>query len=424
MASKPLFSRPQVGIVNSEDSVVDIEWVFTYRDLAGKKKTTQVTAPSRARARGAVQVQYSEIISIRETKPWWDIEFGTVKPKPGVLLQVTRQMASFTQAGIPVLDALKLLSESSKSKPMAAALGAMVNDIRDGDTLAQAASYHPSIFPEYYCAVLEAAQRSGDLAGTFDTLAKYLERDLAASRAIKSAMYYPAVLVGLGLVAVVVLSIFVLPKFQSFFSALGSDLPLPTVILISITNFMGSYWLIVVAGILGLFIAFRAFRQTKQGRYLTDYALLKMPLLGGVVTLVALERFCRILASLTSTGVPLTEALTITSGVLGNQAFARAVISTRDGVISGRGLTEPMEQSKMFPAETIQIFRVGEQSGLLGRQLGNAADYYSGEVDYRLKNITSLIEPVVLILVGGGTGFVAVALVSAMYGIFSSTSTK
>ena len=421
MASKPLFSRPQRGVTKNEDSVIDLTWTVTYRDESGKKKKQQVTATSRARARVSFTGQNIEVLGITEFKPWWEAEFGG-KPKPGVLLQVTRQMSSFTQAGIPVMDALQLLAESSKSKPMAKALAAMVNDIRDGDTLAQAASYHPTIFPEYYCAVLEAAQRSGDLAGTFDTLSKYLERDLAASRAIKSALYYPAVLVGLGLFAVVILSIFVLPKFQTFFQALGTNLPLPTVILINVTTFMGSFWAAIVAGVVGIGIGFRAFRGSRQGRYYTDYLLLKLPLIGSVVTLVALERFCRILASLTSTGVPLTEALTITSRVLGNQAFARAVISTRDGVISGRGLTEPMEQSKMFPAETIQIFRVGEHSGLLGRQLGNAADYYAGEVDYRLKNITSLIEPVVLIIVGGGTGFVAVALVSAMYGIFSNTA--
>ncbi|MFM7029886.1 MAG: type II secretion system F family protein [Micrococcales bacterium] len=420
MASKPLFSRVQRGVTPNLDSETEVKWVVSYRDESGKKKSQQVLATSRARARGTFAGQNVEILGIKQWKPWWEAEFGA-KPKPGILLQVTRQMSSFTQAGIPVLDALRLLADSSKSKPMAHALSAMVNDIRDGDTLAQAAKYHPTIFPEYYCAVLEAAQRSGDLAGTFDTLSKYLERDLAATRAIKSAMYYPIVLMSLGLVAVIILATYVLPKFQTIFEALGTDLPTPTVILIYTTNFVAAFWPVIIAAIVGIIVGFRAFRASRRGRYLTDLWLLKIPLLGPVVTLIALERFCRILSSLTSTGVPLTESLTITSNVLGNQAFAKAVISTRDGVISGRGLTEPMEASKMFPAETIQIFRVGEHSGLLGRQLGNAADYYAGEVDYRLKNITSLIEPVVLILVGGGTGFVAVALVSAMYGIFSNT---
>lgn len=428
-ASKSSESQSQPSAANSSDEFATgsinsvgkpITWEVSFRTPDGKQGKQTVVSHSRSRARMLIAASGNTVTSIAQVRRWWEIEFGA-KVKPDVLLQMTRQMASFTRAGIPVLDALSLLAESSKSRNLREALEGMVQDIRDGDTLAKASAQYRKIFPEYYVAILEAAERSGDLAGTFDTLAVYLERDLLAGRAVRSAMYYPAVLMSLGLVAVVVLAVFVLPKFESFFKSLNTELPLPTVILLNLSRFVGQFW-IVIAGLLVVsFLGFQLYRRTEAGRFNTDALLLRIPVIGGLVRLVALERFCRILGSLNNTGVPLTDSLTIAAEVLGNRAFARGVLATRDGVIAGQGLSAPMLAAKVFPAETVQMFRVGEQSGLLARQLGNAADYYSSEVDYRLKNLTSLIEPAVLLLVGGGTGFVAVALVSAMYGIYSAT---
>lgn len=397
------------------------KWNVVTTDSAGKKTTTKVEAPSRSRARMLSNQPGTTLVSIREAKPLLQMEFGTTV-KGDVLLQVTRQLAAFTSAGIPVMQALSMLAKSSKSAPMRAALEAMVDDVRDGDTLSNSAKEHTHVFPAYYIAILGAAERTGDLSGTFDTLANYLERDLSSARAVKSAMYYPAVLTLLGVGAIVVLSTAVLPRFKTFFASLHTDLPPATAALLAITGFVGSYWWALLIGFALLAVGFVALKNTQAGALAIDRATLRVPIFGNLLQLVALERFCRILGSLNDTGVTLVESLALSAHVLGNKAYEKAIIQTRDGVIGGRGLADPLEESKLFPSEAVQIFRVGEQSGLLSQQLRHAATYYSGEVDYRLKNLTALIEPVVLLLIGGGTGFVAVALVSAMYGIYNSTS--
>ena len=398
-----------------------VTWVLQVEQADGTITTEKMQATSRVRAKLSAREQGKHVMSIKQVRPFWEIEFGASVPA-NELLQVTRQLAAFTTAGIPVIDGLSILSTSSKNKKMRETLQVMVEDIQDGDTLSHAAAAHAKVFPAYYISILGAAERSGDLGSTFDILAIYIERDLAATRSVRSALYYPAVLFVLGIAAILVLSTVVLPKFESFFSSLDTELPWTTQALLVSTRFIGANWYFIVAGIIAAVVLFYLFRQSPPGRLTTDRALLRIPIVGPVIKLVALERFCRLLGSLTSTGVTLPDALKLSADVMGNKAFEKAVLKTRDGVIAGRGLTEPLAEAKIFPKETVQIFRVGEQSGLLARQLSYAANYYAGEVDYKMKNLTSLIEPVVLLVIGGGTGFVAVALVSAMYGIYNSQS--
>lgn len=411
-------SKPKKGAAKAEGPR---NWAITGLDANGKKFSQKIEAQSRSRARMMAAQPGLTIQSIVEVKPLLQMEFGSTV-KGDVLLQVTRQLAAFTAAGIPVMQALQMLADTSKNAAMKNALEAMVDDVRDGDTLAGSAKEHTHVFPAYYIAILGAAERTGDLTGTFETLALYLERDLAASRAVKSAMYYPAVLFLLGITAIIVLSTVVLPKFKTFFSSLDTALPPATAALLNLTGFVGDYWVEIIIGLVVAVVGFWAWRRTPSGRMAVDRFVLKIPIFGNIMQLVALERFCRILGSLNDTGVTLTDSLKLSADVLGNKAYEKAVMETREGVIQGRGLADPLRDTKMFPEESVQIFRVGEQSGLLTQQLKHAATYYAGEVDYRLKNLTALIEPVVLLLIGGGTGFVAVALVSAMYGIYSSQS--
>jgi type IV pilus assembly protein PilC len=370
-----------------------------------------------------LKVSAVEIAEIYEEKKrrFWEIEIGRAVPQ-SVLLQVTRQLGAFTASGIPIVDAIDLLAETTKNKRMKSVLQEMSLGINQGLTLPAAAKLNTKVFPQYYIAILDAAERSGDLATAFETLAIYLERDLASSRAVKSALYYPIILVLLTITTVMVLSIVVLPRFAELFASLNTELPLPTRILMSFSNFVALNWKIILIGFVILIIAFMIFINQDKGRFLFDRAVLKIPIFGNVLKIVILERFSRVLGSLANSGVPLPDALELSASATGNKKFEKAVLQAKDGVLQGRGLVDPLEETRVFPAETIQMLRVGEQSGRLVYQLENAATYYAKEVDYKLKNITSLIEPVILILVGGGVGFVAIALVSAMYGIYSGTN--
>ena len=352
---------------------------------------------------------------------FWEIDIGRPVPQ-SVLLQVTRQMGAFASSGIPIIEAINLLAVSTKNKRMKAVLVDMARAVNGGMTLPQAVRLNKKVFPSYYIAILDASERSGDLTTAFETLSTYLERDLASVRAVKSALYYPIILIVLAISTVVVLSAVVLPRFADLFASLNVQLPLATRILMGFSQFVSTWWAVLLALALVALGAFVYVFRTEAGRYTIDKAILKLPIFGNVIELIALERFSRVLGSLANAGVPLPDALHLSAGATGNKKYEYAVKSTRDGVLQGRGLVDPLEESKTFPAETVQILRVGEQTGQLVNQLDHAAAYYAKEVDYKLKNITSLIEPVILLVVGGGVGFVAVALVSAMYGIYSGSS--
>lgn len=393
----------------------------TTTDALGSRTTEVLRSTSRSRLRMDLKAAGRQVVDISDVRHWWQLHMvGNVPAR--VLLDTTRQLAAFSEAGISVLEALTMIADSTRNKRMERVLRTLADDIRDGETLPQAVRAHAGIFPDYYIAMLEAADRTGNLASTFETLASYLERDTASRRAVKSALSYPAILIGLGAIAVVVLSVVVLPRFVDFFNDLDVELPLPTRILLSMTGFIAAWWpvmLLVVAVAFGLLLAID--RTTSGGRAI-DRIKLRIPIAGPLLRDIALERFCRVLGNLEGAGVPLVDALDLSETVVGNRHYARAVALTRDGVIRGQGLATPMAEAGAFPTEVVQVLRVGEQTGRLTEQLDHAAQFYAREVDYRLKTLTSLLEPIALLLVGGAVGFVAVALVSAMYGIYSTNS--
>ncbi|MFM7014194.1 MAG: type II secretion system F family protein [Actinomycetota bacterium] len=410
------FAKP----ANKEAKPKPFSFRALVKDENGKTKVIRFKSLSRAQARQYIVEKGYELEQIRQLPPLGSIEIGGRVPLK-TLLHFTRQLASFSTAGISVLDALALLANESKNPRMKNAITSMIFDVREGDSLARAAASHPDVFPEYYVAILHSAERSGDLAESTETLAGYLERDVTSVRAIQSALFYPAILLAVGVFAAIVITVVVLPKFQELFNSLAVTLPPATQLLLDISAFMSTYWTLITALIVAIVAFIFIIRRTRSGALATDRLVLRIPIIGKLLNFIALERFSRILGSLMNAGVPLTDSLKLSSGVTGNKAYEKAALEIRDGVLRGDGLSAPMEQSKMFPPETVQMFKVGENSGRLAEQLNHSARYYASEVDYRLKNLTSLIEPVILIVIGGGVGFIAVALISAMYGIYSGS---
>ena len=413
--------RDSFKIMRQKDAVASSalsEYSYKGIDVQGKSTHGTLSAMSRVEARYMLERDGISNIAISNHKHWYDIEFGRAVSLE-VLLQVTRQLASFSEAGIPVAKGISILAETTDNKRMAEILEEILLDVEGGAQLSDSVKQYPNVFPRYYSAILCSAERSGNLTEALTTLNAYLERDLRSKRAVRSAMIYPAVLIALTFLAVIVLSVFVLPRFQVFFDSLSVKLPLTTRALLSITHFVQSWWwlLVLVAALsaIGLVIM----RRTPNGRLQLDRLMLKMPIAGSLIELVALERFCRVLSTLVRTQVHLPEALELAGSSTGNRVFEDAIMEARKRVLQGEGLALPLERANIFPTAAIQIFRIGEESGQLGSQLSQAASFYSDELDHRLKNFTALLEPATLIVIGGGVGFVAVALVSAMYGIYS-----
>jgi type IV pilus assembly protein PilC len=253
-------------------------------------------------------------------------------------------------------------------------------------------------------------------------LAVYIERDLEARRRIQSASIYPAAIFFMALTTITVLATFVLPKFKVFFHGLDAKLPLPTRILLAVTDFLTEWWWALLGGILAAAALVFAVLLTESGKYARDKLLLGVPVLGSTIQYALVERFCRILASMVGAGVSLPEALTVAVNSLHNRVYLRALAGVHIAMLEGQGIATPLQRSRLFPTTAVQMLRIGEDTGSFDAQLEFVAQYYETELDYKLKKLTSLFEPIIIIVMGLLVGFVAIALVSAMYGVFRQVS--
>jgi type IV pilus assembly protein PilC len=334
------------------------------------------------------------------------------------LMHFSRQLAVFVKAGIPILEALESIREEAGNKLLREILADIGTRLQQGETFAAAAAAHPEAFPEFYLGVLRSAEYTGTLDTVLVQLADYIERDIDARRRVTSALVYPSIIVVMAIVVVVVLVTFVLPRFETFFKSLDAKLPLATRILLSVAHGTHKYWYIEGAVVAGLLLGFLYLWSTPNGNKVRDRLILKIPVLGDLIQHVIIERFCRVLAALTEAGVTLPEALAVISGTTGNWVFRDGLKNARAGMLRGEGIAAPLAATGLFPASARQMLRVGEDTGTLDVQLQTAATFFDRELDYKIKRFTSLFEPAVIVFVGVLVGFVAIALVSAMYGIY------
>ncbi|MDQ1686650.1 MAG: type pilus assembly protein PilC [Frankiaceae bacterium] len=349
----------------------------------------------------------------------FELTKGKIKRKD--LMHFSRQMAVFIKAGIPILEAIDSITEEMANKRFKQILLEIRGRLTVGETFADAAANYPEAFPEYYIGILRSAELAGTLDEVLVQLSGYIERDLEARRKVVSALMYPAIIAAMSVVVVVVLVTFVLPRFETFFKNLGAKLPLPTRILLSVAHFMTNWWFLFVALLVVLVGVVIAMQKTERGRDVRDRLLLRVPVLGDLVHHALLERFCRVLGSMIQGGVPLPDAMAVTAAATANRVFQRGLGEAREEMMQGAGLAGPLAKTGLFPPAAKQMFRVGEGTGSLDEQLGIAAEYFDRELDYKLKRFTALFEPLVIVGMGAVVGFVAIALISAMYGIFRTT---
>lgn len=393
---------------------------FTYVATAsdGEVATGSAKAVDRAAAEAMLHGRGLLDVELSQKRGFLQTEISAKRVKREEIMHLSRQLGAFVRAGLPLIEAVHSLGTESANSSIRAMMDDVETRLRGGETLSNCLDAHPKIFPEFYRGILRSAELSGELDTVLEQLAKYLERDLEARRKITSAMIYPSIIMATSLVTVVVLSTFVLPKFKVFFAGLHATLPLPTRMLIATTDFVGQWWWAMLAGVLTTALMLFIGLRTKSGRYARDRLVLAVPVVGETVQYALIERFSRILSSMVSAGVPLPEALKVATDSLHNLVFSRALAEVGDAMLEGEGLATPLVRTGLFPPTAAQMMRVGEDTGTLDTQLAVTAHYYEGELDYKIKKLTSLIEPVVIVAMGLVVGFVAVALVSAMYGVF------
>jgi type IV pilus assembly protein PilC len=391
---------------------------YSALDTAGSRVTGVEEATSSGAAHLALLDRGFQPLSVTEKKSILQFEITKKTVSRKDIMHFSRQLGVFVEAGIPIMEALEVIGEETTDKLLKKAIYDMVDRLQSGDTFAAAAGAHPEAFPDYYIGILASAELTGTLDTVLNQLADYIQRDIDARGKITSALIYPAVVAVMAVVVVVVLATFVLPRFQVFFKSFHATLPLPTRMLLSVSGFVSSWWFALVAGIVLVVAGVIAVRRSTAGRARLDAIILKLPVLGDLVQAAVLERICRILSSMIRAGVALPEAMSVTADSANNAVYREGVLHIREEMMEGQGLAGPLGRTGLFPGAARQMFRVGEETGTLDQQLETAATFYNRELDVKVKRFTSLFEPVVIVFMGLIVGFVAIALVTAMYGIY------
>lgn len=393
---------------------------FRYSALndAGQRVSGTEEAPTRGAAHLALLDRGYESVEMSEKKSILQFEITRKKVNRKDLMHFSRQLGVFVKAGIPIMEALEVIGEETSDKLLKVAILDMIERLQAGDTFASAAAAHPEAFPSYYLGILGSAELTGTLDIVLDQLADYIDRDIEARGKITGALIYPAVVFVMAIATVVILATFVLPRFKTFFDSFHATLPLPTRMMLAVANFVASWWFLLIGGAVLIVAGSIVLHRNPKGKAWIDSVILRLPVMGDLVQAVIMERICRILSSMIHAGVALPEAMTVTSEASNNAVYKAGLEQVREDMMEGQGLSEPIARTGLFPGAARQMFRVGEETGTLDEQLDLAASYYNREVDIRVKRFTGLFEPAVIIFMGLIVGFVAVALVSAMYGIY------
>jgi type IV pilus assembly protein PilC len=394
------------------------KYKYNALDEAGNRVSGVEAAQTVGAAHLALLERGYQTIQVSEKKSLLQFEVTKKMVPRKDIMHFSRQLSVFVRAGVPIMEALEVIAVETTDKLLQRCIYDMIERLQSGDTFASAAAAHPEAFPNYYVGILSSAELTGNLDAVLDQLADYLDRDIEARSKITSALVYPAVVAVMAVVVVIILATFVMPKFVVFFKSFNAQLPLPTRMLLSVSNFFTHWWWAILAVIVLAIVGIIAMRRSRSGKALIDSIVLRLPILGDLVRTAIIERICRILSSMLKAGVSLPEAMRVTAESANNSVYSGGIATVREEMIEGQGLAAPLARTGLFPGAARQMFRVGEETGTLDAQLATAAAFYDRELDVKLKRFTSLFEPMVIIFMGVIVGFVAVALVSAMYGIY------
>jgi type IV pilus assembly protein PilC len=323
----------------------------------------------------------------------------------------TRQFATMIDAGLPLVQGLEILSNQVENKTLAKTLMTIKTDVESGSTYADALKRHPRIFSELYANMVAAGEAGGILDTILNRLAAYIEKAMKLKKKVKGAMIYPIVVSSIAVLVIAVIMIFVVPTFSKMFSTLGGTLPLPTRIILSMSHFIAGIGGLMILGFIIAFIVFiKQVGRTEKGRKTIDALLLKLPIFGPLLNKVAVAKFTRTMGTLVSSGVPILDGLEITAKTSGNKVLEYAIMDVRKAVSEGKTLAEPLSKAKVFPPMVTHMIAVGESTGALDAMLSKIADFYDDEVDTAVANLTSMMEPMLMVFLGGAVGFIVVAM--------------
>ena len=388
--------------------------VFAYKGRAGAGAVTgEIEADSRPAAVAALRAKGVVATSVEEKKAKAAASGPTKiggKVKDKDLAIYTRQFSTMIDAGLPIAQALQILSEQSDSKVLRDVTTRIANDVQGGATLAESFAKYPKTFDNLFTNMLAVGESGGVLDVVLQRLSGYIEKAAKLKGKVKSAAVYPVTIIGVACLVIIFMMVFVLPTFASMFKNMGAELPLPTKIVMWMSDFTRKYILLMLVAGAAMVWAIRKYYATDQGSVVIDTFMLKVPVVGMLIRKVAVARFTRTLGTLISSGVPILEGLLITARSAGNRVVEKAVLGARQHVTAGGTLAEPLKQTPVFPPMVVHMISVGENTGALDAMLSKIADFYDDEVDAAVSALTSLLEPMMICFLGVVVGGIVVAM--------------
>ncbi len=394
---------------------------FTYKcKIAGRTLKKVIEAPSKEVALKMVKGRTGAVLSSVKPKPKdISIPFLDKLSAPKITTKdvtlFVRMFATMIDAGLPLVQGLEILSQDKENTTMAAMLKKIRSDVEEGSTFADALRKHPKYFNNLFVNLVDAGEAGGILDTILARLATYMEKNEAIKAKIKGAMIYPIIVISVAVIVVGVLLIFVIPVFGSLFTELGATLPLPTRIVIALSNFLQRWIIVIIPMLVVLGFAIKKFYATEKGRLIIDSFSLKVPLINNLIVKSSVARFTRTLGTLISSGVPILDSLEITARAAGHAIIEMAIMETRESIKEGKTIAEPLEATEVFPGMVVQMIGVGEQSGALDSMLAKIADFYEAEVDEAVEALTSAMEPALIVFLGISVGGVVIAMYMPMF---------
>lgn len=365
----------------------------------------------------ALEKEQIQVLNIERKK--FELKIGKPKKKVGLrdLSVFNRQLSVMFNAGLPITQGLGILATQQQNKYFQEVLLDVRKDVESGANFSNALKKHPKIFNELYCSMIQAGEASGNLDTILLRLSDYIENSARLAGKVKSAMAYPIIVLIIAVVLTSVIMLKVIPIFEDLFNNLGAALPIPTKVVMNISEFLRGNIIFVIIGIVGAVVAFKSYNSTYKGKRVIDNIKLKMPIFGVLLLKVGIARVTRTLETLLNSGVEIIESMTITAKTAGNSIIEDTVLKSRSGVQEGKPLGESWEEAKLFPFMVTQMVSVGEQTGALSNMLGKIADFYDEEVDHAVEALISMMEPLMILVLGLLVGGIIIAMYLPMFAL-------
>jgi type IV pilus assembly protein PilC len=397
-------------------------YAYKVRDRGGKLVAGSLIADNESLAVARLREMGLVPISVKKEKSASLKMEITLRPGHVKLKELSifsRQFATMVNSGLPILRALAILGDQTESKALAAVLVGVRTDVEQGSSLSAAMTKHPKAFNDLYIAMIKAGETGGVLDMVLLKLADNIEKEVSLRQRVKSAMTYPVVVVIMVTLIMAAMLLFVVPQFKHIYDQLGGKLPVPTRLLLAISDGVRKFWYIVIGSGIGFLFALKRYKKTEQGRARIDALLLKVPVFGGLFHKTALSRFASTLGMLLKAGVPILQALDIVTDTVNNSVLGRAVTDVQDSVREGESIAKPLGKHAVFPSMVVQMLAVGEETGNVDTMLEKVAQFYDEEVTSTVDALTSLIEPLLIAFIGGAVGAAVIALYMPMFNVIN-----